>query len=54
MNDNMNNNAGCLSPTSNQLAKWFSTFDTSSGKMPPLNVGQVLSLEEFEKGIQNT
>lgn len=54
MNMLNNNNAGCLSPTSSQLARWFSTFDNSTGKMPSLNVGQVLSLEEFEKGIHNT
>jgi translation initiation factor 4E transporter len=51
----MMNNGGCLSPTSNQLAKWFSPellADASAGKLLPSmnNVGgQMLSLEELEK-----
>jgi hypothetical protein len=56
MTDNinmLNNNSGRFSPTSNQLAKWFSTFDNN--KMPTIGQGMgVLSLEEFEKGIHNT
>lgn len=55
-NRNMVNNGGCLSPTSNQLAKWFSPellADASAGKLPSMN-GQMLSLEEFEKCIQNS
>jgi len=56
---NMVNNGGCLSPTSNQLAKWFSPellADASAGKLPSMkmNGGQMLSLEEFEKCIQNS
>lgn len=56
-NRNVLNNGGCLSPTSNQLAKWFSPQlleDASAGKLPQMNVNQMLSLEEFEKCIQNT
>jgi translation initiation factor 4E transporter len=55
---NMMNNGGCLSPTSNQLAKWFSPellADASAGKLlPSLNVGQMMSLEELEKCMQNS
>jgi hypothetical protein len=55
---NLSNNGGCLSPTSNQLAKWFSPellADASAGKLPPMKMnGQMLSLEEFEKCIQNS
>ncbi|KAG5673640.1 hypothetical protein PVAND_003669 [Polypedilum vanderplanki] len=57
-NRNMVNNGGCLSPTSNQLAKWFSPellADASAGKLlPSLNVGQMMSLEELEKCMQNS
>lgn len=59
-NRNLMNNGGCLSPTSNQLAKWFSPellADASAGKfnqLPTLNVGQMLSLEELEKCMQNS
>ena len=55
---NILNNGGCLSPTSNQLAKWFSPellADASAGKLlPSLNVGQMMSLEELEKCMQNS
>ncbi|CRL07211.1 CLUMA_CG020194, isoform A [Clunio marinus] len=57
-NRNMANNGGCLSPTSNQLAKWFSPellADASAGKLPSVKAnGQMLSLEEFERCIQNS
>ncbi|XP_070503431.1 myb-like protein I isoform X3 [Chironomus tepperi] len=57
-NRNILNNGGCLSPTSNQLAKWFSPellADASAGKLlPSLNVGQMMSLEELEKCMQNS
>lgn len=57
-NRNMVNNGGCLSPTSNQLAKWFSPellADASAGKLPSMKMnGQMLSLEEFEKCIHNS
>lgn len=52
-------NNGGLSPTSNQLAKWFSPellADASAGKLPSTKMnggGQMMSLEEFEKCIQN-
>lgn len=51
------NNGGCLSPTSNQLAKWFSPellADASAGKLLPSLSGQMLSLEELEKCMQNS
>jgi eukaryotic translation initiation factor 4E transporter len=57
-NRNMVNNGGCLSPTSNQLAKWFSPellADATAGKLPSMKMnGQMLSLEEFEKCIHNS
>jgi eukaryotic translation initiation factor 4E transporter len=56
-NRNMMNNGGCLSPTSNQLAKWFSPELLADGKLlPSLNNlgGQMLSLEELEKCMQNS
>lgn len=59
-NRNMMNNGGCLSPTSNQLAKWFSPellADASAGKLPQSlnNIGgQMMSLEELEKCMQNS
>lgn len=46
---------GNLSPTSNQLARWFSPellAQASAGKLPSLNSGQALSLEEFERTMQ--
>lgn len=55
VNDNrmMNfNREGGLSPTSNQLARWFSPellAQASAGKLPTLNIEQALSLEEFER-----
>uniref|UniRef100_A0A1B0ACI9 Protein cup n=1 Tax=Glossina pallidipes TaxID=7398 RepID=A0A1B0ACI9_GLOPL len=48
---------GCLSPTSNQLAQWFSPellAQASAGKLPLLNLNQALSLEEFERSIQHS
>ncbi len=48
---------GGLSPTSNQLARWFSPellAQASAGKLPSLNIGQALSLEEFERSIQHS
>lgn len=51
------NREGCLSPTSNQLARWFSPellAQAQAGKLPSLNIGQALSLEEFEKRIQHS
>ncbi|XP_054746810.1 eukaryotic translation initiation factor 4E transporter [Anastrepha obliqua] len=48
---------GTLSPTSNQLAQWFSPellAQASAGKLPLLNMNQALSLEEFEKNIQHS
>lgn len=51
------NRDGALSPTSNQLARWFSPellAQASAGKLPSLNIGQALSLEEFERNIQHS
>uniref|UniRef100_A0A1L8DSM2 Putative eukaryotic translation initiation factor 4e transporter-like protein n=1 Tax=Nyssomyia neivai TaxID=330878 RepID=A0A1L8DSM2_9DIPT len=48
---------GNMSPTSNQLARWFSPellAQASAGKLPSLGVGQALSLEEFERNIQHS
>lgn len=48
---------GGLSPTSNQLAQWFSPellAQASAGKLPLLNMNQALSLEEFERSIQHS
>ncbi|XP_037037944.1 putative uncharacterized protein DDB_G0271606 isoform X2 [Bradysia coprophila] len=48
---------GGLSPTSNQLARWFSPellAQASAGKLPSLNIGQALSLEEFERSMQHS
>ncbi|XP_011194719.1 eukaryotic translation initiation factor 4E transporter isoform X1 [Zeugodacus cucurbitae] len=48
---------GGLSPTSNQLAQWFSPellAQASAGKLPLLNMNQALSLEEFERNIQHS
>lgn len=48
---------GALSPTSNQLARWFSPellAQASAGKLPSLDVGQALSLEEFEKNMHSS
>jgi eukaryotic translation initiation factor 4E transporter len=53
----MNFNRDQLSPTSNQLARWFSPellAKASAGKLPTLNVEQTLSLEEFERSIQHS
>lgn len=47
----------CLSPTSNQLAQWFSPellAQASAGKLPLLNASQTVSLEEFERNIQHS
>ncbi|TDG39738.1 hypothetical protein AWZ03_013842 [Drosophila navojoa] len=46
-----------LSPTSNQLAQWFSPellARASAGKLPLLNMNQALSLEEFERSMQHS
>ncbi|XP_065084742.1 homeobox protein cut-like isoform X2 [Ochlerotatus camptorhynchus] len=51
------NRDGGLSPTSNQLARWFSPellAQASAGKLPSLNVGQAMSLEEFERNMQHS
>ncbi|XP_059609676.1 eukaryotic translation initiation factor 4E transporter isoform X2 [Phlebotomus argentipes] len=48
---------GNMSPTSNQLARWFSPellAQASAGKLPSLGVGQALSLEEFERSMQHS
>lgn len=48
---------GALSPTSNQLARWFSPellAQASAGKLPSLDVGQALSLEEFERNMHSS
>ncbi|XP_055594609.1 putative uncharacterized protein DDB_G0271606 [Uranotaenia lowii] len=48
---------GGLSPTSNQLARWFSPellAQASAGKLPSLGVGQGMSLEEFERNMQHS
>lgn len=48
---------GGLSPTSNQLAQWFSPellAQASAGKLPLLNMNQALSLEEFERNMQHS
>lgn len=45
--------APALSPTSNQLARWFSPellAQANAGKLPSVNMAQnVLSLEELER-----
>lgn len=46
-----------LSPTSNQLAQWFSPellAQASAGKLPLLDVGKALSLEEFERNMHSS
>nr|XP_029717434.1 LOW QUALITY PROTEIN: uncharacterized protein LOC109422960 [Aedes albopictus] len=51
------NRDGGLSPTSNQLARWFSPellAQASAGKLPSLNIGQAMSLEEFERNMQHS
>ncbi|XP_058817722.1 AF4/FMR2 family member lilli [Topomyia yanbarensis] len=51
------NRDGALSPTSNQLARWFSPellAQASAGKLPSLNIGQAMSLEEFERNMQHS
>lgn len=63
-NNNGSNNLagrdGALSPTSNQLARWFSPellAQASAGKLPSistLGIGQALSLEEFERNMQHS
>lgn len=53
----MSNNGGCLSPTSNQLAKWFSPellADASAGKLPSMKMNGAINLEDFESRIQNS
>ena len=45
-------NGGSMSPTSNQLAKWFSPELLAKGrvgKLPELGQSNVLSLEELER-----
>lgn len=47
---------GGLSPTSNQLARWFSPellAKAQAGKLPSLNQSQAMSLEEFERNMSN-
>lgn len=47
---------GGMSPTSNQLARWFSPellAKAQAGKLPSLNQPQAMSLEEFERTISN-
>lgn len=56
-NTNLAGREGALSPTSNQLARWFSPellAQASAGKLPSLNIGQALSLEEFERNMQHS
>lgn len=46
-----------ISPTTNQLAQWFSPellARASAGKLPLLNMDQALSLEEFERSMQHS
>ena len=41
-----------LSPTSNQLARWFSPellAQANAGKLPPVSMPNVVSLEELER-----
>ncbi|XP_067627709.1 eukaryotic translation initiation factor 4E transporter isoform X2 [Eurosta solidaginis] len=48
---------GGLSPTSNQLAQWFSPellAQANAGKLPLLKMNQTLSLAEFEKNMQHS
>lgn len=48
----MGSNGGDLSPTSNQLARWFSPellAQARAGKLPELGQTNVLSLEELER-----
>lgn len=48
----MGSNGGDLSPTSNQLARWFSPellAQARAGKLPDLGQTNVLSLEELER-----
>lgn len=52
-----NDGDGHLSPTSNQLARWFSPellAQASAGKLPSLNAAQTLSLEDFERNIHSS
>lgn len=47
---------GGMSPTSNQLARWFSPellAKAQAGKLPSLNQSQAMSLEEFERNMSN-
>lgn len=49
-------NGGSLSPTSNQLARWFSPellAKARAGKLPELGQTNMLSLEELER-LQQT
>ncbi|XP_055325988.1 eukaryotic translation initiation factor 4E transporter-like [Sitodiplosis mosellana] len=51
------NGDGTLSPTSNQLARWFSPellAQASAGKLPSLDATQALSLEEFERNMHSS
>ncbi|KAH8398907.1 hypothetical protein KR222_005986, partial [Zaprionus bogoriensis] len=46
-----------ISPTTNQLAQWFSPellARASAGKLPLLNMDQALSLEDFERSMQHS
>lgn len=53
-----NQRDGALTPTSNQLARWFSPellAQASAGKLPPVNLAQnALSLEELERIQQSS
>lgn len=48
----MGNNGGDLSPTSNQLSRWFSPellAQARAGKLPELGQTNMISLEELER-----
>lgn len=48
----INSNGGDLSPTSNQLARWFSPellAQARAGKLPDIGQTNVVSLEELER-----
>lgn len=48
---------GNLSPTSNQLARWFSPElleKASAGQLPSIDLTQALSLEEYERIQQSS
>lgn len=46
-----------LSPTTNQLAQWFSPellAQAEAGKLPMLDQNKALSLEEFERNMHSS